>query len=177
VDVYALPVIGFTNTVTKKTVQFNASDTLYKTYSWSFGDSVISHAEKPVHIYSKNGHYLVKLTVVDSNGCDNTTTDSVIINTVGVDHFTEPDFNLNIFPNPFENTFRLSYFLPQSHKVRISIQDITGKEISLIKAENQVEGAYQFDINTDAYSMHPGIYLLKLTIDDALVNRKIIRLK
>jgi gliding motility-associated-like protein len=38
-------------------------------YTWELGDGEVSHLEEPVHQYNEVGHYHVKLTVIDSNGC------------------------------------------------------------------------------------------------------------
>ena len=53
--------------------------------------------------------------------------------------------------------------------------DITGKQIGLIVNENQVPGAYQFDIRSKELNMSPGIYLLKFMIGDEVVSRRLVK--
>jgi PKD repeat protein len=50
-------------------------------YSWDFGDgSAISHLQNPTHTYAISGTFNVKLTVVNSNGCQKDTTKPVLVN-------------------------------------------------------------------------------------------------
>lgn len=39
-------------------------------WEWSFGDSVMSFAQNPVHVYSEPGNYYVSLWVTTSHGCN-----------------------------------------------------------------------------------------------------------
>lgn len=39
-------------------------------WEWSFGDSILSFAQNPIHIYSEPGQYYVSLWVTTSQGCD-----------------------------------------------------------------------------------------------------------
>lgn len=39
-------------------------------WEWSFGDSIFSFAQNPVHVYSEPGQYYVSLWVTTSDGCD-----------------------------------------------------------------------------------------------------------
>jgi microbial collagenase len=37
-------------------------------YLWNFGDEGTSELEKPTHVYSTSGDYIVRLTVTDDHG-------------------------------------------------------------------------------------------------------------
>jgi len=46
---------------------------------WDFGDETISNEDNPIHYYSKNGVYQVKLTVIDNDGDSNSFTKPVTV--------------------------------------------------------------------------------------------------
>ncbi|TAL59831.1 MAG: PKD domain-containing protein [Bacteroidetes bacterium] len=62
---------------------YNASATtvIGGTYYWNYGDGNLDTTNNPIitHAYTNDGLYVVSLTVVDVNGCDNTITDTVRI--------------------------------------------------------------------------------------------------
>jgi len=79
-DVYYLPVAGFTwtNPCNSAIVQF--ADTGYSQSSpiiswlWDFGDGSTSTVQNPIHIFPSNGTYPVSLTVTTQEGCVQTIT-------------------------------------------------------------------------------------------------------
>jgi PKD repeat protein len=79
-------------------VIFNASESkpdggYIIAYLWDFGDGIIENSTDPiiVHVYSAFGDYLVKLTVVDSEGEEATATDIVtVISPPTADFFFQP---------------------------------------------------------------------------------------
>ena len=48
-------------------------------YSWTFGDGNTSNLFEPVHQYTSEGTFTVCLTVIDVNGCDSTTCQTLVI--------------------------------------------------------------------------------------------------
>jgi Zn-dependent metalloprotease len=56
-------------------VHFSNTSTNGSSYSWSFGDGTSSTAINPVHVYTQNGVYSVKLV---ATGCGTGSTDSII---------------------------------------------------------------------------------------------------
>lgn len=79
-------------------VIFNASESkpdggYLIAYLWDFGDGVVENSTDPiiVHVYSVFGDYLVKLTVIDSEGEEATATDIVtVISPPTADFFFQP---------------------------------------------------------------------------------------
>ncbi len=59
------------------------------TYLWDFGDgSAVSHQQNPTHTYAFSGTFNVKLTVVNSNGCQNDTILPVLVNPLPIAAFS-----------------------------------------------------------------------------------------
>src|SRR5690606_17754535 len=54
-------------------INFSDSTTLVggsiTNWEWSFGDSIMSFAQNPTHIYGEPGSYYVSLSVTTSDGC------------------------------------------------------------------------------------------------------------
>lgn len=65
-------------------VQFYNSGDSSLNYFWDFGDSTVSTAYQPLHVYTSPGNYDVKLIVVDSTGtCRDTVTEDNFIRVRG----------------------------------------------------------------------------------------------
>ncbi|HEY0031599.1 MAG TPA: N-acetylmuramoyl-L-alanine amidase, partial [Bacteroidia bacterium] len=80
---------------------------------------------------------------------------------------------MSIFPNPFTNATSLSYYLTENTSVEISLFDVLGKEISLLKS-NQQKGKQELTINSSDLGLAKGIYFLKLKLNDDQKTIKII---
>jgi photosystem II stability/assembly factor-like uncharacterized protein len=69
------------------------------------------------------------------------------------------------FPNPFNSSTIISYLLPTSGHVQISIYDLLGREVVSLVKENQIHGHHTiYWDGTDSYSenVSSGVYLYKL---------------
>ncbi len=64
------------------------------TYAWNFGDFTTSTKFQPCHIYSIGGNYTVQLTVTNSHGCSNITTNT---NYISITAAPNIDFNSSSF--------------------------------------------------------------------------------
>jgi len=96
------PVADFTFVENGTVVDFTNASTNATSYSWSFGDlfSSTSTETNPSFDYSIDGTYIVTLTAYSE--CEFVTyTDTVIINTTGVNNINTSKFT--IFPNPTTN--------------------------------------------------------------------------
>lgn len=66
----------------------------------------------------------------------------------------------NNYPNPFNPTTTISYQLPKSSFVKLSIFDITGRLIETLVNENKNAGYYS--VNWDAHNVVSGIYIYRI---------------
>ena len=90
----------------------------------------------------------------------------------GVDDiFASQQFN--IYPNPFKNNFTLEYSVKSVSKVKISIYNTIGQQMTIL--ENDVsQNAGNHKINYDASELEPGIYFCKIETDDYTIVKRII---
>jgi len=73
-DIFAIPVPSFTRTDTScedEEISYNALPEAMITYNWLFGDGDTATGKSTTHIYETAGIYNDQLTVISSDGCDN----------------------------------------------------------------------------------------------------------
>ncbi len=94
VEIDSLPVANFTfaQACEGKATQFTDASVPHAasiiSYAWNFGDGGISSLQSPTHVYTAYGDYQVTLTVVNSNGCIHTRTQTVTVYPRPVPNFT-----------------------------------------------------------------------------------------
>ena len=80
-------------------------------------------------------------------------------------------FELNQnYPNPFNPTTRITYTIPASAFVTLTIYDILGKEVNTLVHEYQNTGSYS--IPFDAHGLSSGVYFYKLDVSGHAVEIK-----
>ena len=85
--------------------------------------------------------------------------------------FDEQSFN--VFPNPVNNEATISYRIAQDSKVCMKIYDVVGREVTtVIDSPNEEHGDHSYTVPVSA----PGIYFVRLWIDNQMFVKKIIRL-
>lgn len=72
------------------TDQSTISAGVISTWSWDFGDGGTSALQNPTHVYGNSGNYTVSLTVTSDQGCTNTLTQQVTVNTLPTAAFSAP---------------------------------------------------------------------------------------
>ena len=86
------------------------------------------------------------------------------------------DFSLNQnYPNPFNPSTTISYDIPKTSFVKISVYDILGKEIKVLVNEAKNPGYYETVF--DARELAGGIYCFSIRAGDFTQNKKMLLLK
>ena len=79
----------------------------------------------------------------------------------------------NIYPNPFKQNFTLEYSVQSVSKVKISIFNTIGQQMTILQNDgSQTAGDHR--INFDASKLEPGIYYCKIETDDYTIVKRII---
>ncbi len=81
---------------------------------------------------------------------------------------------IGLFPNPFSNGFNLTYKLNKNTSVKIELINMLGERVLQAFEGNKNEGDYSESINT--LQLSSGSYFLKLSLDDLVFHKKIIKL-
>ncbi len=78
-------------------------------------------------------------------------------------------------PNPFSHTTAFSFKLHKPSRVSLSVNDITGRKIAdLINSQTLGQGKYTKVLESEGYSLHPGVYYFVLNVDNRLTTKKVI---
>lgn len=81
------------------------------------------------------------------------------------------------YPNPFNPETIISYQLPFSGKVKLTISDLLGKEIAVLVDEFQSAGNYNFRFSTRQAALTSGVYFYKLQTEKFIEVKKMIIIK
>lgn len=99
--------------------------------------------------------------------------------TTGVEtEFTPQEFSLSQnFPNPFNPSTTLEYFIPSDGFVSLKIFNTIGQEVSTLVSENQSAGKYTVNFNSADIGLPSGLYYYSLRSRDFKATRKMILIK
>ena len=84
------------------------------------------------------------------------------------------------YPNPFNPTTRINYQLNKATQVRLSVYDITGREVNRLVDQYQPVGDYNVEWSSNTTSgqkLSSGIYFARLSADNESTTRKMIMTK
>ena len=79
------------------------------------------------------------------------------------------------FPNPFNPSTRISYFVPKESYVSIKVYDFLGREVTTLVNETKSTGSYE--LSFDASGLPSGTYFYTMIADNYTVTKKMIILK
>ena len=168
-------------------------DDYYNSYSyqWQKNDVNIRGATNKYYVAKQEGNYTVKVTV-KAGGCSSTSAAAVItegcssaknnssqedVSSARTDHsaFEKESSMLSIAPNPVLTSATVSFLLPESKKISLTVYDITGRLVKTIADKEMSEGTHQLTLDTK--EMNAGFYLLRLKSQDTLQTKKFIVIK
>jgi PKD repeat protein len=155
-------------------------------YFWDFGDGTTSTLQYPTHTYSANMPYYICLTVSDTSGCTDTYCDSIntghgatpITLTVmaptltGVSVIEETTSTLENYPNPFNESTVINYYISKDANVELYVMDLLGNVISTIDNTRKQSGNY--NVTWNASDVANGMYILQMKVNDQLIIKKIV---
>ena len=85
-------------------------------------------------------------------------------------------FLLDIFPNPLQGNSIVRYDLLKASKIKISLYDITGKEISNITDKFHEPGIYEYQHDKSEINLQQRLYMLVLDWGNGSKYQKVIKL-
>lgn len=118
------PDASFDYTSNEGTFNFTPEELGNTNYIWDFGDGNSASNFSPVHTYQNAGVYEVSLTVVGSNGCSKTQTETIDLSTLAVQNAVFND--LKVFPNPTEDQITID---GMNKHFTIKVVTLNGKEV------------------------------------------------
>jgi len=99
--------------------------------------------------------------------------------TVGIKNITTSiptEFSLSQnYPNPFNPTTTIKFAVPRSSSVKISVFDVSGREVETLVNERLQAGTYETTFDGSRYSS--GVYFYKLQADGYSETKKMLLIK
>ncbi|NVN93737.1 MAG: M6 family metalloprotease domain-containing protein [Bacteroidetes bacterium] len=140
---------------------------------YSLSTGYISGATGSSYSPSQTGNYFVIVTI---NDCESLNKSNIIyFDNTGIIEKETNYLNINISPNPFTDKTTFTYTIKESEQVRISIFDVTGREIKLLCDSKQTNGEHS--IVFEDKKLREGIYYYKICVGDKASTGKLILTK
>ena len=79
------------------------------------------------------------------------------------------------YPNPFNSTTTIQYFLPEQSYVKIEVYNVLGEKIKTLVDGEQIANLYRIKFNAE--SLPSGIYLCRIVINNIVNKQKLVLLK
>ncbi|HBS85182.1 MAG: hypothetical protein A2W91_01720 [Bacteroidetes bacterium GWF2_38_335] len=83
---------------------------------------------------------------------------------------------IEVFPNPFDYYFVVSYELSEKTDVGFEIYNQSGQLIKAIPSEKKNPGIHKTKLNLNESNLEPGVYTLKIIIGAKLIFRKQVKI-
>ncbi len=151
---------SFAYTAAGNTISFTNTTPLSSGYLWDFGDGTTDTTANPIHTFSGNGPYLVKLMAI--NHCYGATTQSILITGIAKNENFALGFSAN--PNPSNGNVKISYYLPQREVVTIEIFNLLGEKLNTVTSQLEDQGKHQFEFDFRNNGLESGTYLIKINV-------------
>jgi len=90
----------------------------------------------------------------------------------GIDEEKIEALNFDVFPNPVNDVFNISFDLPSSDKTELKVTDMLGREVKTVVKNQLSAGAHQYILNAQDFSK--GIYLVSLKAGELLTVKKLV---
>ncbi|HXA01880.1 MAG TPA: T9SS type A sorting domain-containing protein [Cytophagaceae bacterium] len=107
---------------------------------------------------------------VTTNGVMNTLKQNItgILNAVRINNI------LQVYPNPAHEDFTVSYELPNASSVSLKLFSALGEEKTVMQTTQQNKGINSIRFSAKDNHLSPGVYILKLYLDENILTTKII---
>jgi hypothetical protein len=121
-------------------------------------------------------YYKVSATDFNKNESDYSAEVNATITDVKVEGGIPDEYALKQnYPNPFNPSTIIKYQLPEASNVKITVFDITGKEIATL-VDKQMNAGYHYTV-WNAHNISTGIYFYRMQTDNFVKVQKMILMK
>jgi hypothetical protein len=125
----------------------------------------------PTQVYAYVGGANTKITA-ESNHTTSNLVNPILNEITSIQDNINDDFDLQVYPNPFNNKLFVSYNLLNRSHVTLSVFDINGRLVDELVNEEQQSGEYTK--TWDSVSRSEGVYILKFQVDMTQKNLRIV---
>lgn len=120
--------------------------------------------------------WVIAISAGDTVECNNQFTFRVIPLLATSDINLTTEFGLwSIYPNPFNNSTRITYHVPMTSSISFQVYDINGREVARLFEGKQISGRHI--LTWDASGLASGIYIIRMDADKSVFLRKSVYTK
>jgi PKD repeat protein len=160
-------------------VRFTSNRIGLSLYTWNFGDGtpvVNSKSNTITHIFDRKGIYNVELTILDSNSCDASYSESITINAnVGLNEELASQLKFNVYPNPFTQSTKVEFDLEKAEDVKLEVFDMIGRNVYTLNAGLLTAGKQNIDLNESQFDAKSAVYMVRVHIGNNVITRQLIK--
>lgn len=160
--VMEFPVADFDYNLEKRVVSLSNYSEDAISYQWNFGDGNLSNDKDPIHTYDAKGTYNVNLTVENICG-DNSISKSINL---------YYDDQLKIYPNPSNGKYTVDLSKILFSEIIWEVYSSQGE-----KVRDGLISQFTNNLVFDLTGLSAGVYVLKLNVDEEILQRKLLLVK
>jgi hypothetical protein len=90
---------------------------------------------------------------------------------VGINEKDMAENFIKAYPNPFSNTFTISYTLTENSDVKIQLMNVMGANVKEVTDSKKAPGEYKEEISANELSN--GIYIVRMNVNGKVYHRKV----
>ena len=139
---------------------------------YNLATGLLNTATSQTYMPQQIGNYFVIVTI---NGCISDSSNIIHYDNTGIAGNNIDGLNLKVIPNPFTDKTTFNYTLNESTNVRLTINDMIGREITVLTDSKQDKGDHI--IIMEAGNLRGGVYFYKLNIGNNTITGKIVLTK
>jgi len=80
-------------------------------------------------------------------------------------------------PNPFSTVTTISFVMPESGAGRLTLTDVSGKEIAVIAEGTMGQGLNSYEVDATALNLTAGVYFYTLNVNGRSITKTMVVLK
>jgi len=161
---------GFSYSNIENTYSFHDNSLNAESFFWNFGDGATSYLQNPTHTYTENGNFVITQSI--DNPCFNDITlDTINVLISSTEEIMDQSL-VSVYPNPSKGLFEIAVKTDAMHaNFSFKVFDTHGKLVDENKyLRNEKPSNYRLDLS----SLEHGHYMLKIFLDEKVLNKAII---
>ncbi|MBK5285830.1 MAG: proprotein convertase P-domain-containing protein [Bacteroidia bacterium] len=172
-----VPVPSFVYTQPGLTVNLTSTSLNTDSVRWDFGDntSLTTTSTTASHTYAGDGVYAVTMWAYNQCG-PRYAQDTITIITTGIGTPNQEPISFKSYPNPFDNSTRISYYLASESNITLDVFNSLGEKVTTLFDGKQLQGKYEFSLGADENKIGNGVYFVRLTSPSKVSNLRIVRI-
>ena len=169
IQVYPSPVASYTYTQTGNKLNLSNTSSGSSSVQWLYNIGATSYSSSTDQLNNvtvpDTGLFKYMLIAFNNYGCADTAYGTTNAFRTAVNDAVNVLNNVNVYPNPFTNEFRMSLQLKNNTSIGFEILNVIGEKIATLPSHNYGAGTQTFAFH-ELVNSKPGMYFLKVITDN-----------